>query len=100
MLSGGAAFAEDQDSANYIMPGCREYLVAGSKKEMWGGPFCSGLIRGLAFKAKGVCIAPGVTGGQVIRVVVQYIDARPARMHEEFMELALEAMKAVWPCER
>jgi hypothetical protein len=52
MLSGGAAFAEDQDSANYIMPGCREYLVAGSKKEMWGGPFCSGLIRGLAFKAK------------------------------------------------
>src|SRR4029453_4871755 len=29
---------------------------------------------------------------------VQYIDARPARMHEDFRILAAEAMRAAWPC--
>ena len=35
---------------------------------------------------------------QTVRVVVQYIDSRPERMHEDFKKLALEAMKAAWPC--
>jgi hypothetical protein len=44
------------------------------------------------------CPATGVTHDQVVRVVIAYIDARPARLNEDFMELATEAMVAAWPC--
>jgi hypothetical protein len=49
---------------------------------------------------RALCIdAPaGVLGGQAVKVVVAYIDARPARMHERFDRLALEAFRAAWPC--
>jgi hypothetical protein len=41
---------------------------------------------------------PGPTNGQFMRVVVQYIDQRPARLHENFHNLAHEALRAAWPC--
>ena len=39
-----------------------------------------------------------VTTEQMVRVVVTYIEGRPARMHEPFNHLALEALRAAWPC--
>jgi hypothetical protein len=39
-----------------------------------------------------------VTVGQEVRVVVAYIEARPARMHENFVGLAYEAVRPAWPC--
>jgi hypothetical protein len=30
--------------------------------------------------------------------VVQYIDAQPARIHEDFNRFAVEALRANWPC--
>jgi hypothetical protein len=97
MLSGGSAFAET--SANTIMPGCRAFLTQ-SNRELWGSPFCAGVIVGLRAVPDISCEPDSVTTGQVVRVLVQYIDARPARMHEDFRKLALEAMKAAWPCQR
>ena len=43
------------------------------------------------------CIPKGVTTNQITRVVIQYIDQRPARMHEGFMWLAAEAIRETWP---
>jgi hypothetical protein len=40
----------------------------------------------------------GVTIGQEVKVVVAYIDARPARLHEPFEQLALQALLTAWPC--
>jgi hypothetical protein len=42
----------------------------------------------------------GVTDSAGIRVVVQYIGERPARMNENFKILAIEALRAAWPCPR
>jgi hypothetical protein len=97
MLSSGAAFA-DTTSANATMPGCREFLVRDSRKEAWGQPYCVGVIVGLMMVSDNSCGPPNATTNQIIRVVVQYIDARPARMHEDFRKLALEALRAAWPC--
>ena len=35
-----------------------------------------------------------------ISVVIKYIEARPERMHEQFGDLAIEALMAAWPCKR
>ena len=97
MLNGRAAFADDTLSANAVMPGCRKFLVSDSQKEPWGQPYCVGLINGVAYRDDH-CAPPYVTTSQSIRVVVQYIDSRPARMHEDFRKLAADAMKEAWPC--
>jgi len=51
------------------------------------------------FRRLKMCInEPNTTVGQEVRVVVAYIDARPARMHEPFIALALESLQKAWPC--
>jgi hypothetical protein len=35
---------------------------------------------------------------QLVRGVIAYIEIRPARMHEPFAALALEALRSAWPC--
>jgi Rap1a immunity proteins len=58
-------------------------------------------ISGIAYMIEDSCIPFGsVTQDQMVRVVVQYIDSRPTRMHEAFGKLALEAMRDGWPCKR
>jgi Rap1a immunity proteins len=100
MSSGGSAFAEqDKQSANYMMPGCRG-ILADSQSDLYLQGFCGGLVVGIFFMSGNKCSPRGVTNGQLFRVVVEYIDARPARMHEDFKELAFEAMRAAWPCRR
>jgi hypothetical protein len=93
------ASAEDMNSANYILPGCKP-LAPGSTAT-WKHGLCAGFVAGVAFARKPiVCVPEEVTTGQVMAVVVKYIEARPERMHEGFGSLALEALTAAWPCKR
>jgi hypothetical protein len=39
-----------------------------------------------------------VTLPDVVRIVVDFIAARPERMDELFTTLALEALRSAWPC--
>jgi hypothetical protein len=48
----------------------------------------------------GICPHTGSNIAQATRVVVLYIDQQPARMHETFEFLALEALQQAWPCRR
>jgi hypothetical protein len=48
----------------------------------------------------GVCLPKTGTEEQIMRVVVKYISDRPARMHEPFVRLAIEALQAAWPCKQ
>jgi hypothetical protein len=87
-------------AALMLSGGSEELLVPNSRNEVWGQAFCVGLLKGLMYQNQSSCPPDGVTVGQIYRFVVQYIDSRPARMHEDFRKLALEAMKAAWPCKR
>jgi hypothetical protein len=100
-LNCGAAFGQDNHlSANALMPGCRAFLGSYFFRN---GEQCAGLIEGIAYGAAagaGVCYEPDVTIGQMVSIVVKYIDDRPARQHEYFKALALEALRAAWPCKK
>ena len=98
-LMATAASAKDLDSANCIVPGCKATGVSFTAAR------CAGIIEGIAFMAENSDVAcldipDGVTHGQMNRVVVSYIEARPSRMHEGFKSLALEALLNAWPCRR
>jgi hypothetical protein len=103
LLTGPAWGGEVFGSANHMTPSCR---VADPPRFEEG--YCLGLVTGLASGAvkrsadlkapSPFCLPPGVTGSQMVRVVVQYIEQRPQRMHEPFTVLAYETLKAAWPC--
>lgn len=89
--------AQDTSSANLIMPGCRNW-VKQSDNEYLAQGVCGGAIFAIREIAAGVCAPTGSTGGQAVRIVVQYIDSIPARHHENFYRLAAEALRRAWPC--
>ena len=96
----------NQYSANDIMPGCRDAaaLIAFSNPTNVSSDlasFCLGITVGLSYLGRSdgtICLPVGVTREQAVRVVVQYIDGEPARMNENFVPLAIEALQAAWPC--
>src|SRR5215472_5346385 len=104
---GVAVAGPTQPSADYFMPGCRDaaslitFSNAGDAEEqasLMG--FCAGIVVGLSFMGQsyGICVPAGTTSQQVTGIVVQYIDGQPARIHEDFNNFALEALRANWPC--
>jgi Rap1a immunity proteins len=110
------AAAQDTGSANYISPGCQDFLNLKQPPTDVQG-FCAGTVAGISFVGKDLrrlrpsypsesdavtslhCldIPEKVTLMQLVRGVLAYIEARPPRMHESFNDLALEALRA-WPC--
>jgi Rap1a immunity proteins len=96
------AFGEaDLHSANAVVSGCRFYdgptTSQNPRFDPFGQGYCIGLLEGLDYEGLR-CRPREVTLGQVVRVVLKYVDNRPERMHEDFRVLAIEAMKAAWPC--
>jgi len=117
-----AGAAENVHSANYMLPHCRNFVDRKSV-DLFNQGICAGLVEGIAVPGglvilyalpsdydkpephlrdlqRMLCIdAPDeATVEQMVRVVVAYIDARPARMHEDFRNLAREALRTAWPC--
>ena len=90
-----------QMSANDVMPGCRE-LADGTGKNLVLQGYCRGVVQQfLSFGSLvGMCSPNQISIAQAARVVVLYIDQRPARAHEGFTDLALEALQQAWPCRR
>jgi Rap1a immunity proteins len=116
-----AAEVEFRESANFMLPGCRSFVDHKTDNPDRQG-LCLGrglnhegmlarILLGLARKngetgstlevlRTSLCInhPAEVTNGQMARVVTNYIESHPARMHEDFAVLALEALQAAWPC--
>ena len=108
---------EDLFSANYLFSGCQEFIARNGAVNARSG-ICFGIIRAIIFTGTNLKVAQmdyaspndaiawlhclnvpdGVSGTQAVRVVVSYISARPARMHERFEDLAIEAPRDAWPC--
>jgi hypothetical protein len=90
-----------QMSANDVMPGCRELADETGKSPVLQG-YCRGVVQGLlSFGGLvGICSPNQVSIAQAVRVVTHYIVQRPARIHEDFTDLALEALQHAWPCRR
>jgi hypothetical protein len=108
ILNCGVAVAgPNQTSADYIMPGCRDaasvitFSKVGESEEAASlMSLCTGIVIGLTFNgpAYGICLPAGTTAQQATSVVVQYIDGQPARINEDFNHLAVDALRANWPC--
>jgi Ssp1 endopeptidase immunity protein Rap1a len=93
------ASAQDINSANFFLPGCKAFIPRLTSRDFEGGR-CVGFVHGLLFAVENICQPQGATIGQAVAVVIKYIEARPERTHESFGVLAYEALAAAWPCKR
>jgi Rap1a immunity proteins len=72
-------------------------VLANERQTGWAGA-CVGTAAGIIYADPKICAPDGWTLQQSVRVIVKYIEDRPARMHEPFVRLAGEALRAAWPC--
>ncbi len=100
LLPAVASAQVDPNSATSAMPGCRAAVAEPRRPADYSVGYCTGVVSGVSYMALDVCTPARVTLGQMMRVVVHYIDARPARQHETFEKLVEEALKSAWPCPR
>jgi Ssp1 endopeptidase immunity protein Rap1a len=112
-ITAASAEEEDVSSANYMLPHCRRYAEHKPANLLFEG-VCAGTLAGIGFMGgslrdfsplgndvrRALCIntPPTATSNQLLKIVIAYIEARPARMHEPFTQLALEALRTAWPC--
>jgi hypothetical protein len=120
-VTAAGAAETDAQSASSMLPDCKAAIEGDRSGNGFARGFCVGTILGLAFLAENsgvnvtafsgegqarwfdqgwrcVKIPESVTQGQIVGIVVVYIEARPERMHEPFHSLALEALFNAWPC--
>ena len=101
-------------SANEVLPACKLYLSvvdrhgAVSQSELphlMDAGECLGAVYALLSVshtlAEPLSFCPPVDfeAEQGVRAVVAYIENRPWRVREDFTTLALEALRAKWPCQ-
>ncbi len=98
-LAYGEAIAEDLDSASARMPGCRNQLKEKSARDLldaYTQGICAGAVKALLYTSS--CPPQNVTKYQAMSVVIRYIESQPARQHESFFALTIEALRQAWPC--
>jgi hypothetical protein len=86
-------------NANEIVAACKSVMsTPHNASEAQKQGFCAGAVEGIGHVDPGICTPMGSTLEQWIRVVIRYIDSRPARLQEDFYKLAQEALRDAWPC--
>lgn len=101
-IPGGASADKSRFSADYILQACRDSINPDSDRDMFRQGLCSGYIQALmaVFQNGSICAPDDANNIQSTMIVLAYLDRQPARLHETFLKLALEAMVAAWPCPR
>jgi hypothetical protein len=95
--------AVNPNSAAWMLVGCRAALTPSPDPDFRQG-MCAGAVGTLLFLGDDlpddyrVCRPRGAVLHDALRIVVSHIEARPARGHENFNGLAMEALSAAWPC--
>lgn len=108
-----SADAESSESANYKLPACRDFNAAADNNldvsralvqdanRLFRAAACGGEVNGVARTLEitdQMCPPRGVTRGQTMAVVMNYIERIPERQNESFAGLTIEALKRAWPC--
>jgi hypothetical protein len=106
VLIAGTAHAQPAQHANSaagMLVGCRA-LLANPEGDAFRPGMCAGSIGTLLFLGDAlpddyrVCRPQGAVLYDAVRIVVSHIEAQPARGHENFNGLAMEALSNAWPC--
>ena len=97
-----STFAQNQidDEARAVTAGCHEALKRTGQLQTFDAGMCLGILKGLHYLSKDICIPPATSLGKIGDVVSQYLDSHSGKMDDDFQDTALAAMRSAWPCGR
>jgi hypothetical protein len=95
-----STFAQNgiDDEARSATAGCHEALKQTGQFPTFYSGMCLGILKGLHYLSKDICIPPATSLGQIGDVVSQYLDSHTGKIRGDFQETALDAMRSAWPC--
>jgi hypothetical protein len=86
------------DEARSVTAGCPDAMRAGNLQTFDAG-MCLGIIKGLHYLSRDICIPPATSLGQIAGVVSKYSDSHSGQVPDaDFRETSLAAMRSAWPC--
>ena len=86
------------DEARSSTAGCHEALKRTGQPQTFDAGLCLGILKGLHYLSKDICIPPATSLGQIGDVVSQYFDSHTVEIGDDFQEAALTVMRSAWPC--
>jgi hypothetical protein len=97
-----STFAYDRvdDEARTVTAGCPEVLKRTGQLETFETGMCLGILKGLHYLSKDICIPPATSLSQMGDVVARYFDGHADKIRDDFRETAIDAMRTAWPCGR
>jgi len=97
-----------QGTGNQLLSDCAETLkTRGDRtKDFQASAICMAFIKGIADVSnfpdtplyRRICIPSGAVGGQGVRIVFNWLEDHPERLHEPDGHLIIEALREGWPC--
>jgi hypothetical protein len=96
----GPAASQRSFSASFYLSGCKDFIAG--RSDFFAGR-CVGAVEvldALNGDTKLFCPPEASDNRQRVRVIVDYLEARPERQNEDFRLLANEAMAKAWPCKK
>jgi hypothetical protein len=103
-MSVGVANAQDAGSGAWIFPGCQA-AANDSTADQAKQAVCIGATKTFAYFASSLqpaagrsCPPGGMTVQQELKVVAQWMEQHPERLHEAFEALLAAAFQEAWPC--
>ena len=97
-----STFAQNKidDEARSVTAGCHEALKRTGQLQTFEVGMCLGILKGLHYLSGDICIPPATSLDRIGDVVSQYFDTHTDKLHDDFQETALDAMRSAWPCGR
>ena len=81
-----------------MIAGCHDAIKSADKPQTFDAGMCLGIIKGLHYLSRDICIPPATTLEQIANVVSKYADKHTGKTEDDFRETSLEAMRSAWPC--
>lgn len=99
----------DDNSGNSFERGCRMAIAREEASDLYEAARvgeCLGAMRTISILNNYLdprlkyCPPKGATTGQLIKIVLKYMDDHPEQMNKDFVHLSLIAINSVWACTR
>lgn len=86
------------DEARSVTAGCQDAIQNGAQSRTFDAGMCLGIIKGLHYLSRDVCIPPATSLAEIANIVSRYADSHKGKRQNDFRERSLEAMRSAWPC--
>jgi Rap1a immunity proteins len=83
--------------ARLVTAGCHE-AIRNACQQSFDAGMCLGIIKGLHYLSRDVCIPPATSLAEIADIVSRYVDSHKGKTQDDFRETSLEAMRSAWPC--